>query len=110
MLMRRLNGMLECGERHRQLKATCMTLVEQVRKSSKTPLLSCLLEGPSGRSATAQAVAHTITVSCIRCADRNLPLTRFLLPFVGDWLARCSGLLGACRYSFWPSRWKHKVR
>jgi hypothetical protein len=45
----RLNGMLDCGERHRHLRTTCMTLVEQVRKSSKTPLLSCLLEGPSGR-------------------------------------------------------------
>ena len=45
----RLNGMLECGERHRHLRATCMTLVEQVRKSAKTPLLSCLLEGPPGR-------------------------------------------------------------
>ncbi|GAQ85859.1 vesicle-fusing ATPase [Klebsormidium nitens] len=51
----RLNGMLECGERHRHLKATCMTLVEQVRKSSKTPLLSCLLEGPSGSGKTALA-------------------------------------------------------
>jgi vesicle-fusing ATPase len=47
--MCRLNGMLNCGERHAHIQRTVMTFVEQVRKSERTPLLTCLLEGPGGR-------------------------------------------------------------
>jgi vesicle-fusing ATPase len=41
--------MLNCGERHAHIQETVMTFVEQVRKSERTPLLTCLLEGPGGR-------------------------------------------------------------
>ncbi|GBG84791.1 hypothetical protein CBR_g39167 [Chara braunii] len=56
----RLHGMLNYGGRHEHLKKTCMTLVEQVRSSSRTPLLTCLLEGPSGTGKT--ALAATIAI------------------------------------------------
>ncbi|CAK9857484.1 unnamed protein product [Sphagnum jensenii] len=53
--MCRLNGMLNCGERHAHIQRTVMTFVEQVRKSERTPLLTCLLEGPGGSGKTALA-------------------------------------------------------
>jgi vesicle-fusing ATPase len=53
--MCRLNGMLNCGERHAHIQETVMTFVEQVRKSERTPLLTCLLEGPGGSGKTALA-------------------------------------------------------
>ncbi|KAK9813277.1 hypothetical protein WJX72_011798 [[Myrmecia] bisecta] len=51
----RLNGMIESGLRHRDMLSTCKRLVEQVRNSEKTPLLTCLLEGPPGAGKTALA-------------------------------------------------------
>eukprot|EP00249_Psilotum_nudum_P022983 c28712_g1_i1 orf=181-2289(+) len=53
--MCRLNGMLECGERHKHIQETVMTLVDQVKRSERTPLLTCLLEGPNGSGKTALA-------------------------------------------------------
>ncbi|KAG6554895.1 hypothetical protein Mapa_003479 [Marchantia paleacea] len=47
--MCRLNGMLDCGSRHKRIQETGMALTEQVKTSERTPLLSCLIEGPSGR-------------------------------------------------------------
>jgi vesicle-fusing ATPase len=47
--------MLNCGERHAHIQETVMTFVEQVRKSERTPLLTCLLEGPGGSGKTALA-------------------------------------------------------
>lgn len=44
----RLNGMLDCGDSHAHILRTAKTFVEQVKKSERTPLLTCLLEGPSG--------------------------------------------------------------
>jgi vesicle-fusing ATPase len=41
--------MLNCGTRHAHALETVKTFVEQVKKSERTPLLTCLLEGPSGR-------------------------------------------------------------
>eukprot|EP00891_Asterochloris_glomerata_P007298 jgi/Astpho2/7298/fgenesh1_pm.00113_%23_29_t len=51
----RLNGIINCGEHFRHLQSTCRTLVEQVRTSEQTPLISCLLEGPPGTGKTALA-------------------------------------------------------
>ncbi|KAK9840836.1 hypothetical protein WJX81_007964 [Elliptochloris bilobata] len=50
-----LNGMIDFGEPFRHLLATCQTLVEQVRSSEHTPLLTALLEGPAGAGKTALA-------------------------------------------------------
>jgi vesicle-fusing ATPase len=47
--------MYDYGDHYRHLVATCKTLVEQVRTSTQTPLLSCLLEGPAGSGKTALA-------------------------------------------------------
>ncbi|KAJ7544161.1 hypothetical protein O6H91_09G066600 [Diphasiastrum complanatum] len=58
--MYRLNGMLDCGERHRHIQEMATTLVEQVRRSERTPLLTCLLEGPSGSGKTAMAATIAI--------------------------------------------------
>ncbi|KAJ7946983.1 vesicle-fusing ATPase [Quillaja saponaria] len=51
----RLNGMVDCGDRHRHIYQRAMLLVEQVKVSRGSPLVSCLLEGPSSSGKTALA-------------------------------------------------------
>ncbi|KAJ8626751.1 hypothetical protein MRB53_020058 [Persea americana] len=51
----RLNGIVDCGERHKHIHKRAMLLVEQVRVSKGSPLVTCLLEGPSGSGKTAMA-------------------------------------------------------
>lgn len=45
----RLNGMVDCGDRNKHIYERAMLLVEQVKVSKGSPLVTCLLEGPSGR-------------------------------------------------------------
>ncbi|EXC18109.1 Vesicle-fusing ATPase [Morus notabilis] len=49
----RLNGMADCGDRHKHIYQRAMLLVEQVKVSKGSPLVTCLLEGPSGSGKTA---------------------------------------------------------
>lgn len=49
----RLNGMVDCGDRHKHIYQRAMLLVEQVKVSKGSPLVTCLLEGPSGSGKTA---------------------------------------------------------
>uniref|UniRef100_A0A2P2MVS6 Vesicle-fusing ATPase n=2 Tax=Rhizophora mucronata TaxID=61149 RepID=A0A2P2MVS6_RHIMU len=51
----RLNGMVDCGERHKHIYQRAMLLVEQVKVSKGSPLVTCLLEGFSGSGKTALA-------------------------------------------------------
>ncbi|EOY28241.1 AAA-type ATPase family protein isoform 2, partial [Theobroma cacao] len=51
----RLNGMVDCGDRHKHIYQRAMLLVEQVKVSKGSPLLTSLLEGPSGSGKTALA-------------------------------------------------------
>lgn len=51
----RLNGWVSTGESFEHLVRTCKMLVEQVRTSENTPLLTMLLEGPSASGKTALA-------------------------------------------------------
>ncbi|KAF3774620.1 Vesicle-fusing ATPase [Nymphaea thermarum] len=51
----RINGIVDCGERHKHIYERAMLLVEQVKISSGSPLVTCLLEGPSGSGKTALA-------------------------------------------------------
>ncbi|XP_008792269.1 vesicle-fusing ATPase-like [Phoenix dactylifera] len=51
----RLNGMVDCGERHKHIYQRAMLLVGQVKVSKGSPLVTCLLEGPSGSGKTAMA-------------------------------------------------------
>ncbi|XP_022724072.1 vesicle-fusing ATPase-like [Durio zibethinus] len=51
----RLNGMVDCGGRHKHIYQRAMLLVEQVKVSKGSPLVSCLLEGSSGSGKTALA-------------------------------------------------------
>ncbi|KAL6220996.1 hypothetical protein ACLB2K_008749 [Fragaria x ananassa] len=54
----RLNGFLNCGDRHRHAYDRAMVLVEQVKsscESSRRVLLKCLLKGPSGTGKSALA-------------------------------------------------------
>ncbi|PRQ28942.1 putative vesicle-fusing ATPase [Rosa chinensis] len=44
----RLHGMVDCGDRHKHIYQRAMLLVEQVKSSERSPLVTCLLEGPSG--------------------------------------------------------------
>ena len=54
-----LNGMISYGEKYEKLVSTMQSLIEQVRVSERTPMLTCLLEGNagSGKSALAAALA-----------------------------------------------------
>ena len=45
----RLNGMVDCGVRREHIQQRTMLLAEQVKLSKGSPLLTCLLEGPSSR-------------------------------------------------------------
>lgn len=56
----RLNGMLDYGDRYRHLLSSIRMLVNQVRTSAVTPLITCLLEGPSGTGKTALAATVAI--------------------------------------------------
>ncbi|KAL3740106.1 hypothetical protein ACJRO7_021395 [Eucalyptus globulus] len=51
----RLNGMVSCGDRHKHIYERAMLLVEQVKVSKGSPLVTCLLEGPRGSGKTALA-------------------------------------------------------
>ncbi|KAL8505872.1 hypothetical protein ACS0TY_016917 [Phlomoides rotata] len=51
----RLNGIVECGDRHDHIYRRTMLLAEQVKVSGGSPLITCLLEGPSGSGKTAMA-------------------------------------------------------
>ena len=41
--------MVDCGARHEHIQQRTMLLAEQVKLSKGSPLVTCLLEGPSGR-------------------------------------------------------------
>ncbi|XP_031103443.1 vesicle-fusing ATPase-like [Ipomoea triloba] len=51
----RLNGIVECGQRHEHIYRRAMLMAEQVKVSKGSPLITCLLEGPSGSGKTAMA-------------------------------------------------------
>ncbi|XP_048132413.1 vesicle-fusing ATPase-like isoform X2 [Rhodamnia argentea] len=51
----RLNGMVNCGDRHNDIYEKTMLLVEQVKGSKGSPPVSCLLEGLRGSGKTALA-------------------------------------------------------
>ena len=55
-----LNGMISHGETHEKLVSTMESLIEQVRVSEKTPMLTCLLEGSAGTGKTALSAALAI--------------------------------------------------
>ncbi|KAG0570681.1 hypothetical protein KC19_6G180100 [Ceratodon purpureus] len=57
--MCRPGGMLHCGRADDQNRKTGGVLVEQVKKSERTPLMTCLLEGPpsTGKTALAATIA-----------------------------------------------------
>lgn len=56
----RLHGMQDYGPRYQHLLSSCRTLVQQVRSSESTPLVTCLLEGPQGSGKTALAATVAI--------------------------------------------------
>ncbi|KAG0631526.1 hypothetical protein M758_1G260800 [Ceratodon purpureus] len=58
--MCRSGGMLPCGEAFSKNLKTAKTLIEQVKKSERTPLMTCLLEGPSSTGKTALAASIAI--------------------------------------------------
>ena len=55
-----LNGMISYGSKYEKLVSTVQSLIEQVRVSEKTPMLTCLLEGGAGSGKTALAAALAI--------------------------------------------------
>ena len=72
-----LNGMISHGETHEKLVSTMESLIEQVRVSEKTPMLTCLLEGSAGTGKTALSAALAI--------KSQFPFTKLFSPdtFVG---------------------------
>ncbi|KAG6516666.1 hypothetical protein ZIOFF_027139 [Zingiber officinale] len=51
---RRLNGIIDCGERHKHIQERALLLVEQI-KDNQSPLVTYLLEGPTGSGKTSMA-------------------------------------------------------
>ncbi|KAL9681107.1 hypothetical protein QQ045_012888 [Rhodiola kirilowii] len=68
----RVNGMTQCGERHDHIYKRGMLLVEQVKVSKGSPLVTCLLEGPSGRQVGKSALAATIGI------DSDFPYVKII--------------------------------
>ena len=89
----RLNGMLDCLERHNHILETARRQVAQVMNSEKTPLLTCLLEGDSGRWAEGVLVlwCSSIIAQSYFCTDR------------------VSCVFGAAASQLWPLRWLWKA-
>lgn len=73
-----LNGMISYGEKHEKLVSTMQSLIEQVRVSERTPMLTCLLEGSAGSGKSALAAALAI--------KSEFPFTKLLT---------CDGFVGA---------------
>ncbi|KAF8029744.1 hypothetical protein BT93_E2234 [Corymbia citriodora subsp. variegata] len=64
--IRRPNGTVGCGDRHKHIYKTAMQLVKQVKGRTGSPLVTCLLEGPNGSGKT--ALAATVGIhSGFRC-------------------------------------------
>ncbi|KAG6523224.1 hypothetical protein ZIOFF_013078 [Zingiber officinale] len=47
----RLNGIIDCGERHKHIQERALLLVEKI-KDNQSPLVTYLLEGPTGSGKT----------------------------------------------------------
>ncbi|KAG6500141.1 hypothetical protein ZIOFF_039955 [Zingiber officinale] len=50
----RLNGIIDCGERHKHIQERALLLVEQI-KDNQSPLITYLLEGPTSSGKTSMA-------------------------------------------------------
>jgi hypothetical protein len=74
------NGIINYGPAFEDLETSLLRMVKQVKESSKTPLLSVMLEGASatGKSALAAKV----------CVESGFPLVRMVSPdsFIGKGL------------------------
>lgn len=66
----RINGIVDCGQRHKHIYERAMLLVEQVKVSKGSPLVTCLLEGPSGSGKSAMAATVGI--------DSGLPYVKVI--------------------------------
>ncbi|GMY37361.1 vesicle-fusing ATPase-like [Fagus crenata] len=66
----RLNGMVDCGDRNKHIYQRAMLLVEQVKVSKGSPIVTCLLEGLSGSGKT--ALAATVGI------DSNFPYVKIV--------------------------------
>ncbi|CAN6346147.1 unnamed protein product [Urochloa humidicola] len=53
----RLRGIVDCGKAHKHIYQRAMLLVEQVKVSKGSPLVTCLLEGPAGSGKSAMAAS-----------------------------------------------------
>ncbi|KAK3005695.1 hypothetical protein RJ639_017621 [Escallonia herrerae] len=53
----RLYGIVDCGGQHKHIYKRTMLLAEQVKVSKGSPLVACLLEGPSGSGKSAMAAS-----------------------------------------------------
>ncbi|OEL19129.1 Vesicle-fusing ATPase [Dichanthelium oligosanthes] len=51
----RLRGIVDCGKPHKHMYRRAMLLVEQVKVSRGSPIVTCLLEGPAGSGKSAMA-------------------------------------------------------
>ncbi len=68
----RVHGMISCGDQFDHITHTLHTLVQQVQNSDKTPLLTCLLEGPAGSGKSAMAATAAL--------DSEFPFVKVISP------------------------------
>ncbi|OEL20380.1 Vesicle-fusing ATPase [Dichanthelium oligosanthes] len=63
----RLRGIVDCGKAHKHIYQRAMLLVEQVKVSKGSPLVTCLLEGPAGSESSkcAQICKQYVEFVCL---------------------------------------------
>lgn len=66
------NGIIDFGPNFRKVTQTCKSLIEQVKESEKTPLITVLLQGSVGSGKTALASSLAL--------EANFPFARLISP------------------------------
>uniref|UniRef100_A0A6N2KUQ6 Vesicle-fusing ATPase n=1 Tax=Salix viminalis TaxID=40686 RepID=A0A6N2KUQ6_SALVM len=97
----RLNGMVDCGDRHKHIYQRAMLLVEQVKVSKGSPMVTCLLEGPSGSGKT--ALAATVGI------DSDFPYVKIISAETMIGLqesTKCARIVKVCQWEVYVPLYK----
>ncbi|KAM3411827.1 hypothetical protein ACQJBY_003477 [Aegilops geniculata] len=82
----RLHGIVDCGEAHQHIFQRAMLLVEQVKVSRGSPLVTCLLQGSagSGKSALAATVGIDSDFAYVKIVFEDAYKSQFSIIILDD--------------------------